>query len=141
MRIQSKLLIILKDYRINAHIVALKWMVKQLKSKYNAKKVTVDGIRFDSKREAKRYEELKELEAAGVISQLELQPRFELQEGFKYKGRAIRKIEYVADFKYLEMKQGLWVVEDVKGMKTDVYKLKKKLFLYKYGNFFVFMEV
>lgn len=110
-------------------------------SKYNARKVTLDGHRFDSQREARRYEELKALEAGGKISQLELQPRFELQAGFRYRGEAVRKIEYVADFKYLDYERGGLVVEDVKGMRTDVYRLKKKLFLAKYGDDVIFEEV
>lgn len=112
-----------------------------MKNKYNAKKVVVDGITFDSKREAARYKELKALERVGKIDCLDLQPRFELQESFKHDGKTVRKIEYVADFKYLDVALEKWVVEDVKGMKTDVYKLKKKLFLHKYGSFFDFVEV
>lgn len=110
-------------------------------SKYNASRVVIDGHRFDSQREARRYEELKALEAAGKISQLELQPRFELQAAFRYRGKAIRKIEYVADFRYLDYERGGLVVEDVKGMKTDVYRLKKKLFLARYGDDVIFEEV
>ena len=110
-------------------------------SKYNAATVTLDGHRFDSRREAKRYEELKALEAAGKIAQLELQPRFELQPAFRYRGEAVRKIEYVADFRYLDYERGGLVVEDVKGMKTDVYRLKRKLFLAKYGDGVIFEEV
>ena len=110
-------------------------------SKYNARRVTLDGHRFDSQREARRYEQLKALEAADKIAQLELQPRFELQAAFRYRGEAIRKIEYVADFKYLDFERGGLVVEDVKGMKTDVYRLKKKLFLAKYGDGVIFEEV
>lgn len=110
-------------------------------SKYNASKVTVDGHRFDSRREARRYEELKQMEAAGKIAQLELQPRFELQPAFRYRGEAVRKIEYVADFRYLDYERGGLVVEDVKGMKTDVYRLKRKLFLAKYGDGVIFEEV
>lgn len=109
--------------------------------KYNASKVVIDGHRFDSQREAKRYEELKQREAAGKIAQLELQPRFELQPAFRYRGEAVRKIEYVADFRYLDYERGGLVVEDVKGMKTDVYRLKRKLFLAKYGDGVIFEEV
>lgn len=109
--------------------------------KYNAAKVTLDGHRFDSRREARRYEELKQMEAAGKIAQLELQPRFELQPAFRYRGEAVRKIEYVADFRYLDYERGGLVVEDVKGMKTDVYRLKRKLFLAKYGDGVIFEEV
>lgn len=108
------------------------------KSKYNAVKTEVDGITFDSKIESKRYANLKLLERAGVIENLKLQPRFLLQEGFTYNGHKERKIEYVADFQY--DRNGQTVVEDVKGMKTEVYKLKRKLFLYKYRDI-VFREV
>lgn len=102
-------------------------------TKYNSQKTTVDNIVFHSRKEAKRYIELKTLEKAGLISGLELQPRFVLQEKFKYKGKAIREITYVADFKYT--KYNIIIVEDVKASQyytTDVYKLKKKLLLCKY---------
>lgn len=114
---------------------------KALRHKYNAKKTIVDGIIFDSKKEAARYSYLKNLELVGKIDRLELQPRFVLMEGFRYEGKAIRKIEYVADFLYRDLSTYELVVEDVKGVKTDVYKLKKKLFLKHYGNEYKFMEV
>ena len=109
------------------------------KNKYNAKKTTVNGIKFDSKAEATRYKILKKREAAGEITGLTLQPRFTLQEKFSYDGKTIRKIEYIADFEY--SKNGEQIVEDVKGVKTDVYKLKKKMFLLKYGKEKVFKEI
>lgn len=109
--------------------------------KYNAKKTVVDGIKFDSKKEAERYKELKALERVGKIERLELQPRFTLMDGFRYEGKAVRKIEYVADFLYRDLSTLELVVEDVKGVKTDVYKLKKKLFLKHYGNEYKFREV
>ncbi|HJJ07616.1 MAG TPA: DUF1064 domain-containing protein [Clostridiaceae bacterium] len=95
-------------------------------NKYRNKKVIVDEKEFDSKREGNRYKELKLLERAGEIKDLELQPRFLLQDSFKKNGRTFRKIEYVADFKYIE--NGKTIVEDVKGMQTDVFKLKHKIF-------------
>lgn len=101
-------------------------------SKYNATKVSVDGHLFASKREAERYEELKKLEQEGKIAQLELQPRFELVPAFRCQGEAVRKMEYVADFKYLDFERGGLVVEDVKGFRTQEYKLKCKLFKYFY---------
>lgn len=109
--------------------------------KYHAKKTVVDGITFDSKKEAERYKELKALQLVGKIDRLELQPRFTLMDGFRYEGKAIRKIEYVADFLYRDLSTLELVVEDVKGVKTDVYKLKKKLFLKIYGNEYKFVEV
>ena len=109
--------------------------------KYNAKKTVVDGIKFDSKKEAMRYKELKALERVGKIDRLELQPRFLLQDGFRYDGKAVRKIEYVADFLYRDLSTFELVVEDVKGVKTDVYKLKKKLFLKRYGDEYRLEEV
>ena len=99
-------------------------------NKYYNKKVIIDGIRFDSQKEGNRYKELKLLERAGEISNLELQPKFVLQEGFKKNGKTYRKIEYIADFMYEE--KGQVVVEDSKGIETDVFKLKHKLFEYKY---------
>mgnify|MGYP004543162299 FL=1 len=95
-------------------------------NKYKNKKVLVDGEEFDSIRESQRYKELNLLERAGKIKNLELQPRFLLQDSFKKNGRTFRKIEYVADFKYIE--NGKTIVEDVKGMQTDVFKLKHKIF-------------
>ena len=109
--------------------------------KYNAKKTVVDGITFDSRKEAERYKELKALERVGKIDKLELQPRFVLMDGFRYEGKAIRKIEYVADFLYRDLSTYELVVEDVKGVKTDVYKLKKKLFLKRYGDEYRLEEV
>lgn len=96
-------------------------------SKYHNTKTEVDGIRFDSKKEANRYCELKLLERQGLIANLELQPVFVLQEG---KGLTIK---YKADFRYLEP-DGNYVVEDVKskGTMTAVYRLKKKLLLKQY---------
>lgn len=101
-------------------------------TKYRAKKTEIDGIKFDSKKEAKRYIALKELEKKGNIEKLTLQPRFLLQEGFRKNGKAYRKIEYVADFMYRQ--DGKLIVEDVKGIKTDVYKLKQKLFEKRYQD-------
>lgn len=110
-------------------------------SKYRAKKVEVDGIKFDSKREANRYCELKLLEKANEIRNLELQPRFLLQDKFVDKhGKTHRKIEYVADFLYIN-KDDKAIVEDVKGVMTDVYKLKKKLFLKIYDEQYDFREI
>ena len=108
-------------------------------TKYRARKTIIDGIQFDSKKEANRYCELNLLESAGEIKNLQLQPRFILQESFKYQGKTERKIEYVADFMY-EEKDGQVVVEDTKGYRTDVYKLKRKLFLKKYGDKYKFIE-
>ena len=74
-------------------------------SKYNNKKTQIDMYVFDSTKEAKRYKELKLLERAGEISNLELQPHFLLQDSFNKNGRNYRKIEYVADFKYIEKRE------------------------------------
>lgn len=95
-------------------------------NKYRNKKTIIDGYIFDSIQESRRYKELKLLLRAGEISNLQLQPRFLLQEGFKKNGRTYRKIEYIADFMYEE--KGKTIVEDVKGIQTDVFKLKHKIF-------------
>ena len=97
--------------------------------KYRAKKTIVDGHKFDSKREAEWYKRYREMEKNGEIKNLELQPRFILQPSFTKNGKKIRKIEYVADFMFTEcnLEETPHVV-DVKGMKTPVYKMKKKMF-------------
>lgn len=88
-------------------------------SKYRNKPTIVDGIKFQSAKEARRYGELKLLEKYGQISELRLQEPFEI----KVCGQKICK--YIADFQYVE--NGKKIVEDVKGMPTREYVLKKKL--------------
>jgi hypothetical protein len=90
-------------------------------TKYRAVATTVDGIRFASKKEAARYGELKLLERAGHIDRLELQPAYQLVVD------GIKVGVYKADFRYRDKRSGYFVVEDVKGVRTPVYKLKKKL--------------
>jgi len=102
--------------------------------KYHNKKMIIDGNKFDSIKEAKRYQELKILEKAKEITELRLQVKFELQPSFKKNNKTIRKIEYIADFTYYDNKSQQYIVEDTKGYRTDVYKLKKKLFEYKYPH-------
>lgn len=99
-------------------------------NKYFNKKVVIDGIKFDSKKEANYYTKLKLMKQAGLIWDLELQKKYILQKGFEFNGKKIREISYIADFVY-EDKNGIHVV-DTKGFKTDVYKLKKKMFIKKY---------
>ena len=108
------------------------------KSKYSSAKTDIDGIGFDSKKEAEFYAELKLRERAGEISHLRLQPRYLLQEAFKHEGKQYREMEYVADFEYIE--NGVIVVVDVKGFRTAVYMIKRKLFLYRYGDKVKFIE-
>lgn len=98
-------------------------------NKYHSKKITIDGETFDSRREAKRWEELKLLERAGEIQDLRRQVKFELIPSQKVNGKvAERACTYVADFVYTE--NGNTVVEDSKGFRTDTYKIKRKLMLY-----------
>ena len=100
-------------------------------NKYHNKKTTINGILFDSKREGNYYTKLKLMQNAGLIWNLELQKKYILQASFTFNGKKIREISYYADFVY-EDKDGLHVV-DTKGYRTDTYKLKKKLFIKKYG--------
>ena len=97
-------------------------------AKYNNVKTMVDGIAFDSKKEAKRYQELKILERGGVISDLDCQVAFELIP--KQPGE--RAVKYIADFRYKDH-EGKTVVEDTKGVKTPVYIIKRKLMLLVHG--------
>jgi len=112
-------------------------------SKYGSRKVmaNIDGanVVFDSKAEYARYRHLQLLQKAKLISGLQLQPKFELAASFKRNGKTHRATHYVADFLYT--KDQKTVVEDVKGMKTSVYQIKKKLFLNKYGEGLTFIEV
>ena len=104
---------------------------KPTMSKYKNKKVVVDNILFDSKKEANYYIKLKILKDAGKISGLRLQEKFVLQPSFKLNGKTYRAITYVADFVYKDDK-GMHVV-DTKGYRTETYKIKKKLFMKKFG--------
>ena len=118
------------------------------KSKYHSIATCIDGISFDSRKEARRYQELKLLEKAGRISNLEMQVPFELvpaqygeceeiytkgaHKGECKRGACIEKaVTYKADFMYIE--DGKIVVEDTKGVKTKDYIIKRKLMLYVHG--------
>lgn len=109
-------------------------------TKYHSKKVELDGIIFDSRKEAKRYRELTLLEKAGEINDLQRQVKFVLiptqrepdtigKRGGTIKGKVLeRECAYIADFVYME--NGERVVEDTKGYKTKEYTIKRKLMLY-----------
>jgi hypothetical protein len=94
-------------------------------SKYGAKKTTIDGITFSSKAEANRYLQLIMLGKAKKITDLQLQVKYELAPSVVIQGRKRPPIRYVADFVY--MQDGKQVTEDVKGMETPVYRLKRHL--------------
>ena len=103
-------------------------------TKYNNKKVTVNGQVFDSKKEANRYKELLLLEKAGAIKDLRMQVKFTLipSQRDEATGKVVeRECSYKADFVYDE--DGKTVVEDVKGFRTKEYIIKRKLLLYQYG--------
>lgn len=141
-----------------------------MRSKYGARKTVVDGITFDSKREAERYSELKLLERAGKIEGLRRQVSFELLPAqYEYTGEVFKRgekagqpktrlieraVTYIADFVYFETElleiNGVTVkapldkrsiVEDVKGVRTPEYVIKRKLFRYLYGKNYEFREV
>ena len=102
-------------------------------NKYRNKETTIDGITFQSKREATRYSELKLLQRAGEIFDLQRQVPFTLIPKQTRDGKVIeRPCVYKADFVYKE-KDGTEVVEDVKGVCTKEYRIKKKLMLWQFG--------
>lgn len=106
-------------------------MVRTLsyRSKYKAKKVTVNGITFDSQKEYRRFCELSLLERAGKITELQRQVKFELIPSQRIDGKVVeRACNYVADFVYME--NGKKIVEDTKGFKTKDYIIKRKLMLW-----------
>ncbi len=91
------------------------------RSKYNAKRTEVDGIKFHSKKEAKRYQRLKHELELGLISKLEL------QKPYKCVVMGTKICTYFADFYYWDTTKAKWITEDVKGMSTAMYRIKKKL--------------
>ncbi len=118
-------------------------------SKYHSNKTEVDGILFDSKREAQRYQQLKLMERAGMICDLKRQVKYELIPAQYIDGKCVeRAVTYTSDFEYYVLKPlrqktvmaerdakviDQHIVEDVKGYRTEVYKIKKKLMLHNYG--------
>jgi len=96
-------------------------------TKYGSSRTYVDGIPFASKAEARRYGELKQMIAAGEIEQLECHPKYVIEVS------GVKVCSYIADFKYLDRRTGEWITEDVKGVRTAVYRLKRKLMMVVHG--------
>lgn len=106
----------------------------QPKNKFHAQKTTVNGVVYDSKKEAKRAVELQYLEKIGQIQDLRQQVEFVLQDGFvNNEGKKIRAIVYVGDFCYTQ--DGVKIIEDAKGFRTKEYSIKKKLLMHKYPEY------
>lgn len=108
--------------------------------KYRNTPTTVDNIRFASAAESRRYLELKMLLNAGLISDLELQPKFVIIPQYtNVKGKKIQAAYYIADFRYFDIRLAQRIIEDVKRPQTAtaIYKLKKKLFEYRYPGEFI----
>lgn len=118
------------------------------RSKYGNRKTVVDGMTFDSKKEANRFRELQLLERAGKITALQRQVKYVLiptqrefsneiykkgaHQGHFKPGKVLEKeCSYIADFAYIQ--DGAYVVEDTKGVRTEAYKIKRKLMLERYG--------
>lgn len=97
------------------------------RAKYNARRTEIDGIVFDSKSEANRYQQLKGLQSLGMIADLSLQPKYDLHVN------GIKIGFYKADFLYLDVETGKQIIEDVKGMKTPMYNWKKRHMKAEYG--------
>lgn len=124
--------------------MAKQWYQK--KSKFHNEPVTVDGIRYDSRNEARRHAFLKLMERAGEITNLRYHVKFELIPQItkeeivhlKTKDKVVTKVAqsaryYEADFVYTN-KKGEEIVEDFKGQETDLFKFKAALFFYRYGK-------
>ena len=97
------------------------------KSKFNNIKTVIDGITFDSKREAKRYSELKILERCNIISDLKLQVSYVLIPAQKGGLRNELALKYIADFTYFDNELNKQIILDVKGVKTPIYIAKRKM--------------
>lgn len=104
-------------------------------SKYGNRKTTLNGVEFDSHKEAQRYAQLRLLERAGKISNLRRQVKYVLIPAQRdAKGKLLeRECSYVADHVYFDLALGREVVEDAKGYRTDTFKLKKKMMLWFHG--------
>lgn len=96
----------------------------------NTRRKLVDGIEFRSTLEARAYQLLSLWQSAGVISALELQPTYLLQEKFRVDGKAIREMNYTPDFRY--QRDGLTFVIETKGHRTQPYRMRRKMFLKRY---------
>lgn len=107
--------------------------IDQKKSKYHNTKVEYKGIKFDSIREMKEFQLLEYRQKIGEIKELKLQVPYELIPTYKMNDKTIRKCVYIADFVYYDTRDNKIHVVDTKGFRTDTYKLKKKMFEYKYG--------
>jgi hypothetical protein len=109
--------------------------MKITKNKFGAKKTQVGTITFDSKAEARRYGDLVLLQKAGHITALQLQVPFILAPQVRFEGAARAKpaLKYVADFAYQEAETGRTIVEDVKGVLTDAFQIKRHLMLAVHG--------
>lgn len=103
------------------------------KTKYNNKITELDGIKFHSRKESLRYSQLKLYEKGGLIANLRTQVAYELIPKLVINGKAERAIKYVADFVYIDTVNNQEVVEDCKGFKTDIYKLKYRLMKHVHG--------
>lgn len=103
-------------------------------NKYRNQKVEVDGHLFDSKREAEVYAELKLLQMVGEVTEIELQPEFELLPSFRVGKANYRGIKYRADFRvtYHTGRQEVWDVKSRITAKNPEYRMKVKMLLYKY---------
>jgi hypothetical protein len=102
--------------------------------KYNATKVHDDGLIFDSKLEHSRYLQLKTLQAAGAIRELEVHKVYTLIDKEYVRGKPERAVKHELDFDYFDCEQKRRVVEDVKGVKTAVWVLKRRLFVARYPH-------
>lgn len=109
------------------------------RSKYGNKKTKTRGEAFDSKAEGKYYRKLLEMQKQGIVKEIELQPRFELQPTFKKNGVTHRSIVYVADYR-VTYSDGHIEIVDVKGAKTAIFIMKHKMFEYKYPDLQLIIE-
>ena len=102
-------------------------------SKYGAKKVTIDGITFDSKAEGRYYEHLQKLKKTGVVEDFEMQKVFTLLDRFAHPrtGRIVRAVTYRADFE-VYYTDGRVEVVDIKGFMTPEFRIKAKMFMFRY---------
>jgi hypothetical protein len=131
---------ILKKLQEEGRIPKISKCEESKKSKYGSNKTSIDGITFHSRKEAMRYCELKILERAGSIKDLNLQVKFEIHPKIvTEEGVTINKRSYIADFVYFDMQLRKMVIEDTKGFSTAAFRLKWGQMQERYGCGYVYL--
>lgn len=112
-----------------------------MKKRQRSKKTSINGIAFDSITEAEYYRELLAYQESGLIKDIEAHPCFDLISPFSVRGKRVQGMQYTPDFMYYDIEKNQTVVAEVKGYARPDYLMRRKLFLYFYGDKYIFHEI